>query len=104
MDYERRSLLATPQQLQLRKQSSLGHYEFDGSSFKSKQIDFAAECHSLLQLSGSNNGRRISDVSGEVSQVSTSGNVNPFAINSIPSSQTSSPQQFCNPKSDDLAI
>jgi len=49
MDYERRSLVNTPQQLQIRKQSSLGHQEqYDVSSFKSKQIDFAAECHSLL--------------------------------------------------------
>ena len=85
IDYERRNLLNTPPQLQLRKQSSLGH-EYDVSSFKSKQIDFAVECHSLLHLSGSVDGRRISDVSGDASQVSTSGNVNPFVVNSIPSS------------------
>lgn len=47
MDYEKRSLVNTPQQLQLRKQSSQGH-QFDSSSLKSKQLDFAVECHSIL--------------------------------------------------------
>ena len=49
MDYEKRSLMNTPQQLQLRKQSSLGHQPYDNSSYKA--TEFAVECHSLLQLS-----------------------------------------------------
>ena len=79
----------------LRKQSSLGH-AYDSSSYKSKNIDFAQECHSILQLS--ENGCH-----SEASQLSTNVNVNPFLI-SNPSSQTSSPQQFCNPKCDNLNL
>jgi protein phosphatase 1L len=66
MDYEKRSLVNTPQQLQLRKQSSLGH-----SSYKA--TEFAVECHSLLQLS---EGDRCSVASASPSQVSTNVNVN----------------------------
>lgn len=51
MDYEKRSLVNTPEQLQLRKQSSQGHQYNNSSSARSKQLDFSVECHSILQLS-----------------------------------------------------
>ena len=54
-----------------------------------------------MQLSNSQ-GECFSD--GNASQVSTNVNVNPFLVSSNPSSQTSSPQQFCNPKSDGLGV
>ena len=98
LDYQRRNLLNTPVQLQLRKQSSVGH-DISGCLTSNKNDDFAVECHSILHIS-SDDGR-CSAVSGAASQVST--NVNPFLVTSSnPSSQTSSPQQFHNPKSDNL--
>ena len=67
-------------------------------------MDFAVECHSLLHLS-SEDGRCSEVSAGNASQVSTNVNVNPFLVTSSnPSSQTSSPQQFCNPKSDNLGL
>jgi len=48
MDYERRSLMNTPEQLQLRKQSSQGHQYGSCSSVQSKLLDFSVECHSIL--------------------------------------------------------
>lgn len=48
-DYERRSLLLTPQQLQLRKQSSVGHGPNETSAYTSKCGDYhQVECQSLL--------------------------------------------------------
>ena len=58
MDYERRSIMNTPQQLQLRKQSSLGAENFGSTSYK----EFAFECYSVLQLSSEEG--RCSGVSG----------------------------------------
>ena len=72
----------------------------DTSGFTSKQLDFAFECHSLLRESSD---ERCSNISaGNASQISTNVNINPFLVSSNPSSQTSSPQQFCNPKSNNL--
>ena len=48
----------TPQQLQLRKQSSLGAENFGSTSYK----EFAFECYSVLQLSSEEG--RCSGVSG----------------------------------------
>lgn len=92
-DYRSRSRANTPLQLQLCRQSSVGHENYYDSSSQYKNCnDLAVENHSLLQHS-SENGGRFSGVSGNASQVSTSNAiVNPFALNmSNPSSQTSSP-------------
>lgn len=82
-DFERKSVLHTPQQLALRKQSSVGHAPYEGSSQHS-QHDHLVECHSILQLSSGEG--RYSGVSCNASQESTSAAVNPFLIASNPSS------------------
>lgn len=54
MDFERRSQVNnTPQQLLLRKQPSTGHVHYGSTSYRSRYVDLAEDCHSLLHLSES---------------------------------------------------
>lgn len=79
MDYEKRSLVNTPEQLRLCRQSSQGHH-IDSSGIR-------MECLSKLVLSESG----FLSEADQLSTNSLNAVVNPFFTGSVPSSQTSSP-------------